>query len=153
MRIRNKQDFWAGVMFIAIGGAFAGFAQQYEFGSGSRMGPGYFPTLLGVLLLVLGIIVSWASTGHSQPETHIAKIGWRELILILGAVALFGITLSSLGMVVAVALMVLVSALANYEFKLKETLVLIVVLLIMSYLLFVVALELQFPVWPTFLTA
>ena len=153
MQIRNKQDFWAGVMFIVIGGAFAGFAQQYEFGTGARMGPGYFPTMLGVLLLLLGVLVSFGATSKSQPETAVAKIGWRELILILGAVALFGFTLPWLGMVGAVTLLILVAAFASHEFKWKETIGLIVVLLILSYLLFVKGLELQFPVWPTFLTA
>ena len=153
MRIRNKQDFWAGVMFIVIGGGFAGFAQQYEFGSGARMGPGYFPTLLGVLLLLLGILVSWGSTAKSQPTTEVEKIGWRELILILGSVALFGFTLPWLGMVGAVTLLILIAAFASHEVSWKETIGLIIVLLILSYLLFVKGLELQFPVWPTFLTA
>ena len=77
----------------------------------------------------------------------------RELLLILGSVALFGLLLPWLGMVISVAILILIAALASHEFHLRETLVSIVVLLVMSYLVFVKGLELQFPVWPTFLSA
>lgn len=153
MHIRNHQDFWAGVMFVVLGVGFAGFALQYEFGSGARMGPGYFPTLLGVLLAILGLIVAWRSNAKSHPESRLEPTGWREILLILGAVALFGLLLPWLGMVISVSILILISALASHEFRLKETILSIVVLLIMSYLVFVKGLELQFPVWPTFMTA
>jgi hypothetical protein len=153
MRIRNHRDFWAGAMFIVIGALYAGFSLQYEVGSGARMGPGYFPLLLGILLAVLGVIVAWQSTVKSALELRVASIGWRELFLVLGAVAVFGFTLPWLGMVVAIALMILIASFASHEFTWKTTIMSILVLLVMSYLVFVKGLELQFPVWPTFLTA
>jgi hypothetical protein len=153
MRIRNQRDFWAGMMFMAIGGIFAGFAFEYEIGSGARMGPGYFPLLLGSLLAFLGLIVAWQSTSARAPVTKLAPTGWREIILILGSVAVFGFTLPWLGMFVSVTLLILIAAFATHEFSWKATIGSIVVLLIMSYLVFVKGLELQFPVWPTFMTA
>lgn len=152
MRLRNQQDFWAGVMFTVIGLLFAVFSTSYEVGTAARMGPGYFPLMLGILLTLLGLLIGWRSFAASHPESRLAKTGWREILLILGSVALFGATLSWLGMVIAIVLLILVSAIASHEFSWKETIISIVVLLIMSELVFVKGLELQFPVWPKFLT-
>lgn len=151
MRIRNKRDFWGGAMFIVFGALFAYFATSYSVGSGARMGPGYFPLILGLLLAVLGVVVAWGSTASTNLITGLESVGWRELILVLGAVAIFAILLPRLGMVVSVALLILISAMADYQFSWKETLISIVVLVIMSYFVFVKGLELQFPVWPVFL--
>ena len=151
MRIRNQRDFWAGAMFVALGALFAGFSFEYEIGTAARMGPGYFPLLLGSLLAALGLIVAWGSMSRTAPVLELAPTGWREIFLVLGSVAVFGFLLPVLGMVISVALLILVAAFASHEFHWKETLISIVVLLIMSYLVFVKGLELQFPVWPTFL--
>jgi len=153
MRIRNHQDFWAGLMFAAIGILFAGFAQQYDFGAAARMGPGYFPTMLGILLMLLGLLVSWRSTAKSQTEHRLEPTGWREILLVLGAVIVFGLTLPWLGMVAAIALLILISAVAAHDYTWKETIISMIVLLAVAYLVFVKGLELQFPVWPKFLTA
>ena len=153
MRLRNQQDFWAGVMFTLIGGAFAVFSLSYEVGSAARMGPGYFPLLLGILLALLGLIIGWRSFAASHPPSRLAPTGWREILLILGSVALFGATLSTLGMVISIVLLILVASFASHEFTWKGTILSILVLLVMSYFVFVKGLELQFPVWPKFLTA
>lgn len=153
MRIRNSRDFWGGVLFVAFGALFAYFATSYEVGSGARMGPGYFPVILGVLLAVLGVIVAWGSTVSTNSVTELDSVGWRELFMVLGAVAIFALLLPLLGMVISVALLILISAMADYQFSWKETLISIVVLVIMSYFVFVKGLELQFPVWPIFLNA
>jgi hypothetical protein len=145
MRLRNQQDFWAGVMFTLIGVLFAFFSTSYEVGTAARMGPGYFPLVLGILLAVLGLIIGWRSFAASHPESTLARTGWREILLILGSVAL-------LGMVIAIVLLILVASFASHEFTWKGTILSIIVLLIMSELVFVKGLELQFPVWPTFLT-
>ena len=151
MRIRNHQDFWAGLMFVAIGAFFAAFSTAYDMGTAARMGPGYFPLVLGILLLLLGAVIIVRSTARSQRDEKLAPTGWREILMILGAVALFGLTLSLLGMIVSIGLLILVSALASHEFSWKETIVSIVVLLVMSYFVFVKGLELQMTVWPRFL--
>lgn len=153
MRLRNQQDFWAGAMFAIIGGLFALFSTAYDIGSAARMGPGYFPLVLGILLILLGLVIGLRALSPSAGESKLAPTGWREILLILGSVALFGITLPFLGMVISVTLLILVASYATYEFSLRDTLISIVVLLILSYLAFVKGLELQFPVWPTFLTA
>lgn len=151
MRIRNHRDLWAGVMFFGFGVAFALLSQQYQIGTAARMGPGYFPTILGVLLALLGLIIFANAFARSNHEATIAAVGWREIMLVLGSVALFAVTLPSLGIVVAITALIGVSSLASHEFRLRDTGISIVVLLILSYVVFVKGLELQFPLWPKFM--
>jgi hypothetical protein len=152
MRIRNHRDFWAGVMFLVIGIAFAFFSQQYTLGTPARMGPGFFPTMLGVLLALLGAAILLRSLAGSGPPERIAAVRWRPLALILLSVLVFAIALPRLGIIVSIVLLIGISAVASDEFRWKETLVSIVVLLALSWLVFVKGLDLQFPVWPVFLT-
>lgn len=151
MQIRNKRDFWSGMLFIATGILFAGLSQQYQMGTASRMGPGWFPTALGLILVLLGVITLVGALAKSAGANDLEPVGWREIGLILGGVALFAGLLPHLGMVLSATLLILVAAFASHEFRLRETLISIVVLLVMSYLVFARGLELQFPVWPTFL--
>jgi hypothetical protein len=152
MRIRNQRDFWSGVMFLALGVLFVIFSQAYQLGTPARMGPGFFPAMLGALMALLGLGIGWRALSRSSGKTELEPVGWRELFLVLTSVAVFSATLPYLGMVVSVSLLIAIAALASHEFSWKETAISIVVLLVMSDLVFVRGLELQFPVWPTFLT-
>ncbi|HMN84257.1 MAG TPA: tripartite tricarboxylate transporter TctB family protein [Burkholderiaceae bacterium] len=152
MKIRNQRDFWAGIMFLVTGLLFIALSQQYQLGTAAKMGPGYFPTVLGGLMAFLGILISWGSTAKSNPLTSLTKVGWRELTLVLLAVAAFGFLLPRLGMVLSLIALIGIAAVAGHEFRLRDTLLSMVLLLIISYGVFVYGLELQFPVWPTFLT-
>lgn len=152
MRIRNHRDLWAGVMFFAFGVGFALLSQQYQLGSAAKMGPAYFPTVLGALLALLGLIIFAGAFARGNDETRVAAVGWREIGLILASVALFALALPRLGIVVSLIVLIGVSSLASHEFRLRDTAISVVVLLILSYLVFVKGLELQFPLWPKFLT-
>jgi hypothetical protein len=116
------------------------------------MGPGYFPTVLGGMLVALGILVGLPTIKADSPETHVDKIGWRGLLVILGAVILYAILLPRMGFVVSLIVLVILSAMGSKEFTWKAALLSCIVLGAFSYLVFVKGLELQFPVWPTFLT-
>lgn len=151
MQLRNHRDLWAGVMFAAVGLLFVFLSQQYTVGTAAKMGPGYFPTVLGGLLTLLGLIIGAGAFARSAPELRVTQVGWRELILVLAAVAAFAWCLPRLGMVISLTLLILVSAIASHEFRLRDTLISVVVLVVMSYFVFVKGLELQFPVWPKFL--
>ena len=152
MRIKNQKDFWSAVMFVLFGVLFVIWSQEYQFGNSQRMGPGYFPTVLGVLQILLGIMIGVPSIGARAESTVVEPIGWRGLVIILGAVALYGVLLPLLGFVVSLAVLIIISAMASKEFGLKETLLSTLVLGIGSYLAFVKGLNLQFAVWPPFLT-
>jgi len=152
MQIRNHRDLWAGVLFFAIGAGFAILSQQYHVGTAARMGPGYFPTMLGIILALLGVIIFAGAFSAGNDEAGITAVGWRELGLILASVALFALTLPSLGIVVAIVALIGVSSVASHEFNLRDTLISLAILLLLAYVVFVQALELQFPLWPKFLT-
>lgn len=152
MAIRQHKDFWSGVMFFALGVLFILWSREYQFGSSQRMGPGYFPTILGWLMALLGIAIALPAMSAKAPIVKVDRIGWRGLIIVLGAVVIYALTLLRLGFVVSLVLLMVISAMASDEFNWKETIISTIVLGIFSYFAFVKGLELQFPVWPPFLT-
>jgi hypothetical protein len=146
MKIRAPKDFWAGLMFLAFGVGFMWVAQNYQMGTSVRMGPAYFPTVLGGILAVIGIAIvvqSLATAGGPVPKFY-----FRPLILIVFAVVIFGILLKPLGLVLSLALLVGIGAFGGFEFKSKEVAILYVVLAIFSVWVFVKGLGLPIPVWP-----
>lgn len=153
MRIKNPRDFWSGVLFIAFGAFFAGFAQQYDMGTAQRMGPAYFPTILGGLLFVLGAAIALkglaAETIDGQIEPlHLGPIAW-----VLGAVVAFAALLQPAGLVVALLTLIGVSSFGSHEFKARDTVVLAVGLCVLVLIVFIYGLGLTMPVWPSFMRA
>lgn len=146
MKIRAPRDFWAGLMFIAFGVGFAWVAQNYQMGTSVRMGPAYFPTVLGAMLAVLGFAIFVQSLVSTGPA--VARFYFRPLVLIVLAIVLFGILLKPLGLVLSCAVLVGIGAFGGYEFKAKEVAILYVVLAIFSVWVFVKGLGLPIPVWP-----
>ena len=160
MRIKSQKDFFAGLMFTIAGVSFAWGATHYTIGSGARMGPGYFPLMLGILLAILGLVVVFgALVVETEDGEPVGAIAWRPLGFIIGSNILFGVLLAGVpklgipafGLIVAIYGLTFVAALAGDEFKAKEVAILATVLAIGSYLAFVVLLKLQFPVWPSFI--
>ncbi len=149
MKIKSPKDLWAGLMFVAFGLFFLLGARQYRMGSAMSMGPGYFPALLGGLMAVIGGIVfiqSWVVRGEKVPAIFL-----RPLFVVSLSLLLFGYLLQPIGMVLALALLLIVSAWAGHEFKLKEVLILAVVAIFFSVLVFVKVLGLPYTLWPSFL--
>jgi len=160
VKIKSQKDFFSGLMFTVVGASFAYGATNYSIGSGGRMGPGYFPLLLGVILAILGSAIMFkALVVETQDGEKIGKWAWKPLFFIIAANLLFGILLGGLpsmgipamGLVAAIFGVTIVASLAGDSFNLKEVLILSVVLSIGSYLAFIMLLKLQFPVWPTFI--
>lgn len=159
--IKSQRDFFAGLMFAVIGIAFAWGATHYNIGSGARMGAGYFPLILGVLLAALGgLIMFFSLVVETVDGGKIGKWAWRPLFFVILANFLFGVLLGglpslgipSMGMIVAIFVLTFVAALGGDVFRFKEVLVVAIVLAVGSYLTFVVALNLQFQVWPAFIS-
>jgi len=150
MQIKNHRDFWAGILFIVTGILFMILSRQYQIGTAAKMGPGYFPTILGGLMAVLGLMVLLPA--FKGPQVKVTRIELRMILLVLVAVAVYAMALPTLGFIVALFLLILISSFASHEFNLKTTLISSVVLLGFSWLVFVKGLELQFPFLPTFLT-
>jgi hypothetical protein len=146
MRIRSPKDFWAGLIFVAIGVAFIALASQYRLGTMHRMGPAMFPILVGALLTVLGAVIALRSfrlDGESVPRFYARPIGVSIL-----AIVLFGVALQWLGLAAAVAVLVLVGAYASREVRLFENVALAAVMIVFSVAVFVWLLGLPLPLWP-----
>jgi uncharacterized membrane protein YozB (DUF420 family) len=161
MKIKSQKDFFAGLMFMVTGIAFAWGATNYTIGEGARMGPGYFPLLLGIILALIGVaVVFQALVVETEGGDPIGSFAWKPLIFIIAANVIFGIMIGGIpkiglppmGLIVGIFALVFVASLAGDEFKAKEVGILAVILAIMSYCAFILLLNLQFPVWPSFLT-
>ncbi len=159
--IKSQKDFFSGLMFAAVGGGFAWGATSYTIGTGARMGPGYFPLLLGIVLAVLGALIMFYSlVEHTEDGDKVGKFAWKPVVYILGANVVFGILLAGLpsiglpamGLIAGIYALVLIASKAGETFVLKDVLVLATILAIGSYIAFIWALKLQMPVWPTFIT-
>jgi hypothetical protein len=159
--IKSQKDFFSGLMFTLVGGGFAWGATNYTIGTGARMGPGYFPLLLGIFLAVLGAFIMFYSlVEHTEDGEPIGKFAWKPIVFILGANVVFGILLAGLpsfgipamGLIAAIYALVIIASKAGETFVLKDVLILATVLSAGSYLAFIVLLKLQMPVWPTFIT-
>ena len=147
MRIRSPKDFWGGLIFVAIGGGFVLLSQQYRLGDMHRMGPAMFPTLVGVLLAALGLVMAlraFVLDGEAVPRFHARPIG-----ISLIAIVLFGIALQWLGLVAAIGVLVLVGAYAARDVRPLENLALAAVMIVFSVAVFAWLLGLPLPLWPT----
>lgn len=147
LKIKNPKDFWSGLMFLGVGLFFAIWATvNYQMGSAVRMGPAYFPAVLGGLLAVLGFVIlggSFVLDGPKVPRLH-----FRPLFMVLASCIAYGYLMKPLGMVLATAVMVVIAALGGHEFRWKEVALLAVALVVFSVLVFVKGLSLPFPLWP-----
>ena len=148
-------------MFMGIGGAFAWGATAYSLGTGARMGPGYFPLMLGVMMAILGAVITFNSlVVKREGGDKIGKWAFQPLVFIIGANLIFGICLGGLpsiklpamGMVFGIYVLTFVASMASDGWKFKTTLILATSLAVISYVAFVKILNLQFPVWPAFIT-
>lgn len=162
MQIKSQADFYSGLMFIVVGVAFAWGATSYKVGEAARMGPGYFPLILGILMAIVGIAVTLtALVVKTADGDKIGPWAWRPLFYIIAANIIFGVLLAGLrdfnlpafGLIVGIYALTFIASMAQAGWKFKTTLILATVLAAGSYLVFVVALKLQFPVWPDFISA
>ncbi len=160
MKLKSQKDFFAGLMFMAVGGAFAWGATNYTVGQAARMGPGYFPLMLGIVLALLGAFIVFESlVVDTEDGEKVGAIAWKPLGFIIGANLAFGVLLGGLpsigvpamGLIVAIFALVFIASAAGDAFRAKEVAILAVVLAILSYLAFIKLLKLQFQVWPSFI--
>ena len=146
LKIRSVKDFNAGLMFIVIGGMFAIGANQYPMGTAVRMGPAYFPSILGWGTVALGVFVLVES--FFVDEKPPAPVLWRPLILVLASVMLFGALVNTGGLITATIVQIIVSALGGHEFKWKEAIISAAILSVSVWAIFDKALGLPFKLFP-----
>jgi len=146
LKIRSQKDFSAAIMFIAIGGLFGIGATQYPMGTAVRMGPAYFPSILGWLTVILGFFILVESfIVKDEPP---APPAWRAIILVLGSVTAFAALINTAGLIVATVAQIILSALGGHEFKWKEAIISSVILSVTVWACFDIALGLPFKLFP-----
>jgi hypothetical protein len=146
--IKSKKDLYAGLMFIIIGGFFALWALNYPMGTAVRMGPAYFPSILGWLTAALGVII--LIRGFTVPDAPPNRTQWKPMLWVHGSAVIFGLLVDPLkiGFVGAVVASVIACAYGGYEFKWKEAIIEAVVLVIVCWAAFVYGLGLPFRLFP-----
>lgn len=146
---RNK-DLLAGLMFIVIGVVFFVGAYNYQMGTAARMGPGYFPRILGGVMAVLGVIVAGIGLKNQAQWAATEGIGWtwKPVFIVTLAVVLFGATLPSLGMVIAIILLTMLSGFAAHDKNYRELAIITVIMCLFCAAVFVWGLKLQMKLFP-----
>jgi hypothetical protein len=161
MSMKSQKDFFSGLLFMAVGVAFAWGATNYSVGTAARMGPGYFPLVLGILLAILGAVITFkAMVVETEDGEKMGPWAWKPLFFIIAANLVFGLLLGGLpslhipamGLIAAIYALTFIASLAGEEFKFKEVVILATVLACLSYVAFILLLKLQFAVWPTLIT-
>ena len=158
MKIGHPKNFWGGVLFIALGLTFAiiargipglSFLPGYAMGTPARMGPGFFPFYLGMILTLLGVAI--ASTGfkvHPDDPGKIERFHWKPILWVLASIVVFGLVLKIVGMLIAGIILVIGASLGSHDFKLKPVVILAICLVVFCALVFVVGLKLPIPLCP-----
>lgn len=146
MKIKNHRDFWAGLIFLACGAGFAIAAIAYPLGEGAQPGSGYFPLLLGLLLVLLGCIVLFkALTIETEDGAPIGPVAWRPLLAVIAAIVAFAVGLPTLGLLPTIPLLTLATSLALDAFSLRGWLARSAWLTGLAWLLLVAGLHLPIP--------
>lgn len=158
MKIGHPKNFWGGIIFATIGAAFAliakgvpflTFMPGYAMGTPARMGPAFFPFWLGLLLFILGVIIAITGVREKGGENSaFPRFYWKPIILVLGAVVMFGLIMKAIGMILAGVLLIIVASYGSPSFQLRRSIILGIVLSIFCALVFVWGLKLPIPLCP-----
>lgn len=158
MKIGHPKNFWGGMLFVVLGLTFAVIARGvpgvpflpgYSMGTPARMGPGFFPFYLGVILTLLGVLIG--STGlktHPNDPGKVDPFHWKPIFWVLASIVAFGLLLKVIGMLLSGILLVVCASVGSEDFKLRRVLILAVCLVIFCALVFVVGLKLPIPLCP-----
>jgi putative tricarboxylic transport membrane protein len=141
--IRNPKDFWTGVIYLVFGLGAVVIGHDYSMGTATKMGPAYFPTVLGYLLALIGAIA--VVRAFIQPGTPIGRFAVKNLAIVLGATVLYGLLVRGAGLAVAVFVLVMGSAWASISFRWAPSIVLAIGLAVFSVAVFIWGLGLPIP--------
>jgi hypothetical protein len=142
--IRNKKDFWIGIVYLAFGSAAVMISRDYGMGTALKMGPAYFPTILGGLLILIGIISLVRS--FIKQGSPFGVFALKGLILIIASIILFGFVVRWVGLVIALPILVIISSYASIQFRWKYSLALAAGLTIFCILVFLKGLGVPLPI-------
>jgi putative tricarboxylic transport membrane protein len=141
--IRNPKDFSAGLIYLAVGLSAIYIGGELPMGTALKMGPAYFPTVLGWLLAFIGLISVVRSV--VQKGAPIPRFAWRPLLIITGATVLFGLIVRGAGLAVALPLFVIMTSFASMKFRWGPSLAVAAAVTIFCSLVFVKGLGVPLP--------
>jgi hypothetical protein len=145
MKITSPEDFWSGVMFVTFGALAIYIAQDYPMGSAMRMGPGYFPTGIGMGLIALGLAIG--ANGFRLKGEPIGSWPWRAIVFLAIGFASFAWGIDNLGFVIALTILIFLASVASREYRWKEVALEAVILIAGCWAIFIYGLELPFPLF------
>ena len=147
--LKNK-DLLAGLMFIAIGTIFAVGAYNYQMGTAARMGPGFFPRILGFTMAGLGVLIAGVGLKNQAKWAVAEGIGWtwKPVIIVTVAVVLFGFALPTLGMIVAIILLTMITGYAAHDKVYRDLAMITVIMCVFCAAVFIWGLKLQMKLFP-----
>lgn len=114
--IRAPKEFWLGIVYLSFGVVGLWFGLDYPLGTTDRMGPGYLPCLVAVLLLIFGV-VSLSRAVRLEGEV-VGAIAFRPLLCVLGGVFAFAVLAERAGLIISILVLVLISAAGSQAFRL-----------------------------------
>jgi Tripartite tricarboxylate transporter TctB family len=145
LKIKSEQDFWSGLLFLGMGIAAIVISRDYFPGNSLQMGPGYFPRYVGILLSILGGIITLSSFRVEGGEVR--GFGWRAIVMPTLGFLIFGWAIDRIGFLLAMFGMIVCSMLGGKKFNPFEVLITCAVLISGSIALFVYGLQLPFPLF------
>lgn len=140
-------DVWSGLLLVMFGAGGVWFALKLRLGTAINMGPGYFPLIIYSCIIVLGIVIAFR--GLKTPQQAFGSILWRPLLVITAAVLAFWLLIEPAGFVIAATVLMLTAIAAQGRLSWPKTLLFTAIAVLFTTLLFVIALKLPFPLWPT----
>jgi len=142
--IRSAKDFWSGLIYIFFGLSAIVIARDYGMGTALKMGAAYFPTVLGLLLIVIGAIS--VIRGFIIRGAPVGAFAIKGLLMVVGATLLFGLTVRGAGLAIALPVSFILSAAASSRFRWKPISLMAVGLTAFCVLVFVKGLGIPLPV-------
>jgi membrane-bound ClpP family serine protease len=148
MKHRDYQDIAGGLLLAALGVSVALYSNQYDMGTPARMGPGFFPRILGWMLAVLGVLIALPAFFRSGPPV---KVQWGNALFVLGAIVVFAALLRPAGILLATFVAAFVSTLADKQITWPGRVYVSAGVAAVTYGIFIFGLDMRLPIWPAFI--
>jgi len=146
--MRLTKDLLSGVMFLAFGAGAAVIAHGYNFGTPARMGSGFFPVVIGVIIAIMGVILIVRSLLKPASDEAVGELQFRPLVFISAAIVIFGVLIEDAGLVASLAALILVARLAGREGSPLELALMVVVLIAIAVGIFIYGLNIRLKLGP-----